>query len=97
MTYMISVRPLASDQLEQGYNWYEDQQAGLGDRFVDAFHELLAQLEKQPYSYPVRYETRVRAASLKPFPYLVYYQVDEPIINIVSVFHTGQNPDKLKL
>lgn len=97
MTYTISVRSTASQQLQEAYDYYESQQTGLGVNFIDAFHQVLDLLQTQPFIYQVRYGADVRAAVVKNYPYLVYYRVNDPVINILAVFNTRQDPQRLDL
>jgi plasmid stabilization system protein ParE len=97
MTYTISVRSLASQQLQQAYDYYESQQVGLGVSFLDAFHQVLDLLQKQPFIFQIRYGNDVRAAVVKGYPYLIYYRVNEAIINVLAVFNTRQDPQQLDL
>jgi len=65
--------------------------------FIDAFHEVLDLLRTQPFIYQVRYGVDVRAALVKNYPYLVYYRVNDLLINVLAVFNTRQDPQRLDL
>jgi len=52
--------------------WYEDQQAGLGLRFVDELDLVFQRIETNPRQFP-RLEGEVRRALLRHFPYGVYF------------------------
>ena len=97
MIYNISVRSAASEQLQQAYEWYESQQTGLGVSFLDAVHQVLDLIQQQPSVYRIRYGTNVRGALVGNFPYLVYYRTDEHTVNILAVFNTRQDPERLEL
>ncbi len=97
MIYNISVRSAASGQLQQAYEWYESQQAGLGVGFLDAFHQILDLIQQQPFIYRIRYGNNVRGALMGNFPYLVYYRIDEHTVNVLAIFNTWQDPERLEL
>lgn len=97
MTYTINVRSTASQQLQEAYDYYESQQSGLGISFLDAFHEILDSIGRQPFIYQVRYGADVRAAVVKNYPYLVYYRINDSVVNVLAVFNTRQNPQRLEL
>lgn len=52
--------------------WYEDQQAGLGIRFLDELDEVFRRIENNPKQFP-QLEGEVRRALLRRFPYGVYF------------------------
>ena len=41
MNYQLIIRPEAELDIEESYNWYEDQAMGLGDEFLLALHMRL--------------------------------------------------------
>lgn len=49
--YRIILKPETAKDVELAYNWYEDQQNGLGDRFLETLKECYKQLEQYPFSF----------------------------------------------
>lgn len=52
--------------------WYEDQQTGLGMRFLNELNEVFRRIENNPKQFP-KLEGEVRRALLRHFPYGVYF------------------------
>jgi toxin ParE1/3/4 len=77
-------------------SYYDDQQPGLGLKFLNNLHKHLHLRSHSPF-FPVRFD-QVRCLPLIKFPYLVHYTVDEMtrIVVIRAVFHTSQDPEKWK-
>ena len=41
MNYVLVFRSQVRDELDEAYNWYENQQSGLGEEFLDCIDEKL--------------------------------------------------------
>lgn len=91
MNYVLVFRPQVRDELDEAYNWYEYQQSGLGEDFLDCIDEKLNAICLLPESYPIVYRD-VRRAVVKRFPYAVYYRIVSSRIIITAVFHGSKNP-----
>lgn len=55
MKYALVFRPEVRDDLSDVYRWYETQQSGLGDEFIDCVDELLNRICLMPESYVVSF------------------------------------------
>jgi toxin ParE1/3/4 len=84
----------AEIELSDAYDWYEEQQIGLGNRLFNEVNHYLHLVETNPFHFQIRYKGELRTAPLKIFPYLIIYWIDESksIIFVVSIFHTSRNP-----
>jgi toxin ParE1/3/4 len=92
MPYRIVVEPRALTDIQRVIDYYDEQQIGLGKKFVDALEKYFVTISKNPF-YQVRYKI-VRCLPLRKFPFMIHYYIDENIktVFIVSVFHTSQKP-----
>jgi plasmid stabilization system protein ParE len=95
MSYSIELLLRARQELLAAWEWYEDKQPGLGDRFKEQVFKSILNIEKHPDRYPERTKN-YREASVKIFPYLIIYRIRKrkKHIAVVSVFHTRRNPRK---
>ncbi len=93
MQYKIEIRPLATIEILEAYDWYELQKEGLGLDFINELENFYNNLLRNPnvYSY---YEKPVREGKLSRFPYTLVYEIFETTIVIYSVFMAKQNPTK---
>lgn len=85
----------AQKEIHKAWDWYEDRQRGLGDRFVK---EVLARIHLIE-EYPDRYPSRTKSYKETPvpvFPFLILYRINKKKkqVRIVSIFHTSLNPSK---
>jgi plasmid stabilization system protein ParE len=72
-------------------SWYEDQQAGLGERFNSNMNTLFLKISENPtlYSY---YQKNFGKAIVKNFPYLVIFKVGENEVVVFTVIYGGRDP-----
>jgi plasmid stabilization system protein ParE len=92
--FKIELLAIAEEELSDSYDWYEEQQPGLGNRFYNEISYYLSLLENNPYQFPVKYIQELRTVAINKFPFLIIYWVDEvnDVVYITSVFHTSRNP-----
>ena len=70
--------------------WYERQREGLGADFLLCVEETLQKVRRNPEVYP-RVRSSARRASIRRFPYGLFYVVEEEVV-VIGVFHAHRNP-----
>lgn len=86
----IELHPDAEADLVDGFAFYDAQQAGLGDYFVDS---LLADLESlQIYAgvHPLHFGFNRLLA--KRFPFAVYYRVENEVVRVYALLDCRRDP-----
>ncbi|WP_254174183.1 type II toxin-antitoxin system RelE/ParE family toxin [Planktothrix pseudagardhii] len=96
MNYVLVFRPEVREELNEAYDWYENQQTGLGDDFLDSIDEVLNRICQMPESYPIVYRD-VRRSVVRRFPYLVYYRIVSSRVIITAIFHSRRDSKTLKI
>jgi plasmid stabilization system protein ParE len=91
MPYRVILKPGAEADIDDAYNWYEDQQLGLGKAFLDELVFYYKKLEAQPTSFH-KVIKKYRQAALKRFPFVIVFEIEKTDVVIYSVFHTSRNP-----
>lgn len=73
--------------------WYEEQQEGLGERFVAKIQQRLNQIIDNPEKYKIVYKN-YREITIEKFPYQIVYVIEKlkRQILIIAVFHTKRSP-----
>lgn len=82
--------PLVEADLRSAYDWYEDQRAGLGLEFREAFRIAHLKLSRNPLLYAVRF-LDIRRLNLVRFPVGIFYMVAGNDIYILAVLHAGRD------
>jgi hypothetical protein len=92
MKWKVTLSVRAKSQIDTHFRYYELQQAGLGERFLDVLLEHVDILERTPFAQ-LRYDN-VRCIPVKGFPFMLHFTVDEAkkSVNVQAVIHTSLNP-----
>ena len=85
----------AAKEIEDSWNWYEDRQEGLGDRFSKEVIDCIKKIELHPERYACRHKA-YRETLIDIFPFLIIYRINKKhkTVMILSVFHASRNPKK---
>ncbi len=54
MSYKLIIKEEAIADMQEAYDYYEEQQTGLGERFLAALQERFASLSEHPQYYGFR-------------------------------------------
>jgi plasmid stabilization system protein ParE len=95
IAYISILSTRAQKEITQAWEWYEERQQTLGDRFIKEVINKLRLIEQNPERYPTRYKF-YKETSVNIFPFLIIYRINRKkrSVRIVSVFHTSLNPSK---
>ncbi len=84
-------RPAAAADVEEAYRWYESQQAGLGEEFLEATGLVIESVMANPELFPIIHR-QTRRVLLRRFPYGLYYRIVDDQIVIVACMHGRRDP-----
>ncbi|KAF1691542.1 type II toxin-antitoxin system RelE/ParE family toxin [Pseudoxanthomonas koreensis] len=87
----VEFHPEAAAELEAGVRHYEQQQRGLGERFIAAIEFSLSGIIESPHAWPVL-ERDVRRKLARVFPYAVLYSDEPDRILVLAVMHCHRKP-----
>ena len=95
--YKVIISDTAKADIKKNAQWYNKRQQGLGKHFTQSIKNCIKIIQLQPDSFQLRYKN-IRMGIPEKFPYLIVYLIDtdSQTINIIAVFHSSQNPDKVK-
>ena len=91
--FNVEYNPDFYNDLIQSVDWYNEQRAGLGDRFCRSVKKQTSRLSKSALCFAVRY-CDIRCMRIEKFPYLVHYRVNEQTktVKVEALFHTSRDP-----
>ncbi len=92
VTRQILVRPEAEAEVQQAFDWYEEQSKGLGLEFLRAIEACLSGVTRNSLAYTVVKVPNVRRAVVRRFPYALFYLVDDDAIVVIAVFNVKRRP-----
>ena len=83
----------AEKDLDDAYNWYEDQEPGLGKEFIRCIDDKIAKINRHPYHHEVIQKDNVRRALVNKFPFSIYFDTEENLITIIAILHQRRSPE----
>ena len=81
----------ADKELEDAFQYYEEQMHGLGDKFIEDFLYTVDLITRTPFAWR-KISKNTRRINVKRFPYLILYIVEEPNVFITCVAHAHRDP-----
>lgn len=89
----VELRAEARHDLLLGAVFYEQQREGLGAYFTDCLFADLARLEREGGMHEVVFGLHRKLS--KKFPFAIYYQTDESVVDVIAVLDCRGNPDAI--
>ncbi len=91
MTFEVRIRPEAELDMSEAASWYEQQQRGLGQGFLDEALAVFMRLGETPLAFELIYRS-ARRALLRRFPFAVFYTFEDDVVLVVGVLHGSRHP-----
>ncbi|MBI3013681.1 MAG: type II toxin-antitoxin system RelE/ParE family toxin [Candidatus Tectomicrobia bacterium] len=89
--YRLVSEPRADLDIEAAFQWYENEQPGLGPEFLDELRATYDRIVDGPLRYQ-ELRSGIRRALVKRFPYAVYFVVEVDVIVVLAVLHASRDP-----
>ena len=90
----IEILDEAQEDLIQGFRFYESRERGLGTYFLDCLSSDIDSLILYAGIHPIIYAYR-RCLS-KRFPFAIYYNVEEDLVQVHAVLDCRRNPSWIR-
>jgi plasmid stabilization system protein ParE len=84
--WRVIIGPRAERDVAKARSWYEKQQIGLGDRFVQEVGQAVLALKNDADRFPLYYR-RFRRVLLPRFPYKIFFILDGDRALVFRVLH----------
>ena len=78
--------------MREAADWYWIRQAGLRDEFIADVDRVVERIRSNPLQFPVVFQTDVRRARLKRFPYALYFRLANEKAYVLACFHGRRDP-----
>jgi len=92
--YQLQISSAARNDLADSFLWYDKQQKGLGNEFLQEVFLTFDAIENNPFVFAVRFSGKFHFGKINRFPDLVVYETFDDKIIINAVFHTSRNPSR---
>ena len=90
----LIVRPDAEADIAAGYGWYEEQQEGLGTKFVEEVSSTIDAIVREPLRFPAVFR-KLRRALVHRFPYGIFFVVRAEAVIVVAAMHLARDPRRI--
>jgi plasmid stabilization system protein ParE len=87
----LTLRSRAEADLDDAFHWYEDRLPGLGEAFLQSVDACFARIKRHPEAFPEAHPC-VRRASIRRFPYGIFYVIRDDRIDVLAVYHARRRP-----
>ena len=84
----------AGEEFSEAAAYYEEQDIGLGERFIVHIEAAVAKLRSAPL-IPRCFDGECRKVRLEKFPYAVIYRIGQEAVQIIAVMHLSRRPGYL--
>lgn len=96
MAYKVIIRDEADRDAQEAYDYYEQQQPGLGEEFLMALVKRYDDLEKHPQNYgyiDTQPEKILRDTRIRRFPYVIIFEIsDNTEVIVYAIHNTRKQP-----
>jgi len=90
--YKIELSDQAEEDFDNAYQYYNNESEIVAARFLNEVNISFEKIAGNPELY-TKTDYDLRKCVLQKFPFVIYYECKEDIVQIVSVFHTSRNPE----
>ena len=91
----IVITGAATDDIAEGYLFYEKQSQGLGEYFEASIFADIRSLVICAGSHEVHFEIYYRKI-VSRFPYAIYYTIDADTVRVFAIADTRRDPLRIK-
>ncbi|HUQ70794.1 MAG TPA: type II toxin-antitoxin system RelE/ParE family toxin [Planctomycetaceae bacterium] len=91
MSQSFGLTPAAEQDLNEAADWYNDQQDGLAERFLEAARAAFTWVCDAPSRSAMLYRG-ARRLPIRGFPYAALYVLENEMVVIVAVLHNRRDP-----
>ncbi|MCI0746757.1 MAG: hypothetical protein L0Y58_15250 [Verrucomicrobia subdivision 3 bacterium] len=92
MSFVVKRPRLVEEDQLLAAAWYDEQQVGLGDEFLDETEAVIASLAESAPRHSIRFAD-VRCVRLKRFrKYGVYYVIRGNEVRLLAIHHGARDP-----
>lgn len=87
----IKILESAEEDIKEGYLFYESQEKGIGDYFIESIFSDIESLRLYAGIHSIHFEKYQRLLS-KRFPFAIYYRVEGNEVRIYGVLDCRRDP-----
>ncbi len=92
--YSVVFHGATAIDYNDAYRWYEEQQLGLGEKFLAAVKNKVEKIITNPEIFSVKSRPGYHEALVESFPYTIVYRINkkQKVVFITSIHHQKKHP-----
>ena len=90
----VRLHRAAIADVAEARDWYERARAGLGVSFLDEVERIIDLIDRFPSRFPF-HDERIRRASLRRFPFSIFFEEVGDASYVWAVFHHRRDPARI--
>ncbi|NOQ36591.1 MAG: type II toxin-antitoxin system RelE/ParE family toxin [Methylococcaceae bacterium] len=91
----IKFHSRAEAELDDGYDYYQQQKPNLEKKFIREIHAAIQSIRRNPEAWQI-IEGNIRRCLVKRFPYGIVYQISEKEVFIIAIANLHREPNYWK-
>ncbi len=91
----IRLSPFAEQDIDSSVEWYNSKRDNLGNEFAIEASEMFERIKENSLQFPKEYK-EMQKATIKRFPYIIFFVVSNDIAFIIGIFNTNRNPQTIQ-
>jgi toxin ParE1/3/4 len=91
VNYQVVLQSDAILDIQTAFEWYEQQNSGLGLELIEEIEDGLERLSRHPQHYSAPNQ-KYRKLRIKRFPYLVVFEIEDIKVIVIAVKRVSQAP-----
>lgn len=95
MSRRFNITPDANRDIEEAVHWYDEQEAGLGGRFLRTLRRRFNELLHDPEFFRPIGRRGIRKARVHRWPHSIYFRLLPDELRDISVWHGARSPKEL--
>jgi plasmid stabilization system protein ParE len=86
----------AQQDLDDAFQWYQEQNHGLGQEFIRCVDAKLSEISRNPLHHQIVFREKVHRALTNRFPFSIYFVNEKDIITVFAILHQRRSPESWK-
>lgn len=91
MEEKFKFHPEAKKEFKDSVRWHETNRSDSGKEFASSSFDKINEIVNKPKARSAD-ENGVRWASIKDFPYKIFYYIQSPFIWVLAIWHNSRKP-----
>jgi plasmid stabilization system protein ParE len=91
-SFRLIYQPGVANQVRAAFDWYLENAPEQAERFVDDLDAAEASIKRFPRAFRYDEDLEARRIGLESFPYLLWFDVEGTVIQVLALTHEGRGP-----